>query len=1108
MIFTGLMLICSTQIFAQSWVELRDNGASFEEIQTSFEAEWENKTPEKGQGYNLFRRWENFVEPRVHDGTSWTEMSGLIKSAWEKEVQKGKKSSASNKSNANWAPLGPDAWINYSYAPGNGRVNVVLPDPQNSSTVYIGTPAGGLWRTTDNGDSWTPLTDDLPTLGVSGIAIHPNNSDIIYIGTGDANAQDSYGIGVLKSTDGGVNWNSTGLAWNLDENLRVHRLMMHPNDPETLFAATSGGLWKTTNGGLVWYLVLTGGIRDMEFHPTNPDIIYAGRNRVFRSVDGGEEFDAVNDGLPSSSQVGRIALAVSIDDPSVVYALLTNNSTNGLLGVYRSNNEGASFELTSNSPNILSGDFEGAGTGGQGWYDLAIAASPINVDNVFVGGVNLWESNDGGSSFEMNAFWIYDTPGVDYVHADVHQLEFFGNRFYCASDGGLWRSNNYGNSFTNRSFGLEVSQCYRIGVSQLEPGKVITGLQDNGTMLKSGNDWFHVQGADGMQCFFHPDNENLVYCSTQFGGLYRSTNGGAEFNWAASGIDDDGAWTTPWEINPNSPGVMYAGYQNVWKTSNGGSGWQQVSNGINETLRIIEISPVNSNVVYAASYDNIYKTTNGGNSWSEVGFPLTSQALTSLEASTFDLNTIYACVSGFAASQKVFKSTDGGVTWENIGEGLPNVPMNSIIEDPSLEGSIYVAGDVGVYHKHPELATWQSFMEGLPITVVNEVEIQESTGKLYAGTYGRGVWVSDLFELSENPPLANFTVERPTICANNTVQFFDASLDHYPSWEWTFEGGTPSSSSEMNPEVTYENPGNYSVTLSVENANGSASITQESIIDIFDASALALPYFEGFEGMSSFELPSWTLASTDENNITNWQISSSSAFEGNQSAFINNAELDFKREYEFISEPIDLSAADTVSFSLYYSYVQMHEDNDDRLRLYVSTDCGETWSLRKQWRGEVDLNTAQASTAYFEPTLPNEWVQDFVVLASDDLVANFRYKLWFENDNGNNIYVDNINLFPGVVSVDDERLEEASIQLYPNPAQDNLTLDFSHHTSELMQIQVLSSDGKVVKTLGNMRAHAGSNRCQFQVQDLSPGMYFIRLSSAQGEQSSIRFIKR
>ena len=1102
------MLLCSAQVLAQSWVELRDNGASFEEIQTSFETEWANKTPEKGLGYNLFRRWENFVEPRVHGGTSWTEMSGYIKSAWEKEIQKGKASSASNKSNANWAPLGPDAWINYSYAPGNGRVNVVLPDLQNSSTVYIGTPAGGLWRTTDNGDSWTPLTDNLPTLGVSGIAIHPNNSDIIYIGTGDANAQDSYGIGVLKSTDGGVSWNSTGLAWNLEENLRVHRLMMHPNDPETLFAATSGGLWKTTNGGLVWYLVLTGGIRDMEFHPSNPDIIYAGRNRVFRSIDGGEEFDAVSDGLPSSSQVGRIALAVSIDDPSVVYALLTNNSTNGLLGVYRSNDEGASFELKTDSPNILSGDFEGAGTGGQGWYDLAIAASPINVDNVFVGGVNLWESNDGGSSFEMNAYWVYDTPGVDYVHADVHQLEFFGNRFYCASDGGLWRSNNYGNSFTNRSFGLEVSQCYRIGVSQLEPGKVITGLQDNGTMLKSGNDWFHVQGGDGMQCFFHPDNENLVYCSSQYGALYRSTNGGAEFNWAAAGIDDDGAWTTPWEINPNSPGVMYAGYQNVWKTSNGGSGWQQVSNGINETLRVIEISPVNSNEVYAASYDNIYKTTNGGNSWSEVGFPLTSQALTSLEASPFDLNTVYACVSGFAESQKVFKSTDGGVTWENIGEGLPNVPMNCIIEDPSLEGSIYVAGDVGVYHKHPELATWQSFMDGLPITVVNEVEIQVSTGKLYAGTYGRGVWVSDLFELSENPPVANFTVERPTICANNTVQFFDASLDHYPSWEWTFEGGTPSSSSEMNPEVTYETPGNYSVTLSVQNANGSSSITQESIIDIFDASALSLPYFEGFEGFSSFELPNWTLNSTDENNITNWQVTTSAAFEGNQSAFINNADLDFKREYEFISEPIDLSGADTVSFSLYYSYVQMHEDNDDRLRLYVSTDCGETWSLRKQWRGEVDLNTASASTAYFEPTSPNEWVQDFVVLASDDLVANFRYKLWFENDNGNNIYVDNINLFPGVVSVDDARLEEASVQLYPNPAQDNLTLDFSHHTSETIAIEVLSSAGKVVKTLGNMRAHAGSNRCQFQVQDLNPGMYFIRLSSAQGEQSSIRFIKR
>jgi PKD repeat protein len=1106
--FAVLFFFFASVANSQEWINLRENGASFEEIRASFESEWENKTPEKGQGYNLFRRWENFVAPRVHGGTSWTEMSSYLKEAWEKEQSKKKSTPASAKSNANWTSIGPDAWVNYSYAPGNGRVNAVLPDPQNSSIIYVGTPAGGLWKTEDNGGTWEALTDELPTLGVSGIAIHPENSDIIYIGTGDANAQDSYGVGVLKSTDGGASWNTTGLAWNLNQNLRVHRLMMHPNNPEILFAATSGGLWKTNNGGLVWYMVLNGGIRDLEFHPTNPDIIYAGRNRIYRSEDGGEDWDSVNDGMPSSSQVGRISLAVSPDEPDMVYALLTNNSTNGLLGVYRSEDAGVSFELRTDTPNLLSGDIEGAGSGGQGWYDLALAVSPINANNVFVGGVNVWESNNGGSSFDMNAHWVYDTPGTNYVHADIHQLEFFGNRFYAATDGGLWSSTNYGNSFTNRSFGLEVSQCYRIGVSQLQDNKVITGLQDNGTMLNSGSTWFHVQGGDGMQCFFHPSDEDRVYCSSQYGALYRSTNGGADFNWAAAGIDDDGAWTTPWEIDPNDPNVMYAGYQNVWKTSNGGGGWVQVSNNMNETLRVIEISPVNGNTVYAASYDNIYKSSNGGNTWTEISFPITSQALTSLEASPFDLNTVYACVSGFAAPQKVFKTTDGGITWENIGEGLPNVPMNSIIEDPSLEGSIYVAGDVGVYHKHPELAAWQPFMEGLPITVVNEVEIQVNTGKLYAGTYGRGVWVSDLFEIGQDPPIADFSVERNTLCEGNSIQFFDESLNHYPSWTWTFEGGTPSSSNEQNPEVTWPEAGLYDISLTVENANGTSSITQESSLEIYTNQGLALPYFEGFEGISSFDEGNWVLTTSDELTSTEWQISNEGAYQGNQSAFIPNSQLDQKRQYELISEPIDLSGVDTVSFTLYYSYVQMHEDNDDRFRFYVSTDCGETWSLRKQWRGEIDLMSANESTEYFVPSDENEWVFANVTLSQNDLVENFRYKLWFENDNGNNIFVDNINLFQGVVSVDNMNDLESSMKAYPNPSSNHLTLDFSSEQHSEMKLDILSLDGRVVQALGNIRTKQGENRIQFSVADLPAGVYLIRLYAEAGSVQSLRFVKR
>ncbi|MEO0404190.1 MAG: hypothetical protein AAF193_04905 [Bacteroidota bacterium] len=602
-LFSALLLLAVTSVHAQSWVELREQGAPFEEIQAAFYQEWEGKTPEKGQGYKQFKRWESFVEPRILNGdVAWTEMDMLRYQEYEKaqdNIAIAKRTSL-EKSNANWTPLGPDQWINSAYAPGNGRINVVAVHPTNSNIYYIGSPAGGLWKTENNGGSWTPLTDHLPTPGVGGIAINPTDPDIIYIGTGDANASDSNGIGVLKSTDGGDTWNTTGLSWPLNDNIRVHKLMMHPTDPETLFACSSNGLWKTTTGGLVWYRTVSGSIRDIEFKPNDPNTIYIGRDRFFVSTDGGENFDNIDEGLPGTGQIGRISIAVTPDDEDYVYLLMADDDQAGLLGVYRSVDSGQTFEETFTSPNILSSDFEGDGEGGQGWYDLAIAVNPNNKNNVFCGGVNLWESNDGGESFDMNAYWVFNTPGTEYVHADIHQLDFYNDIFYCTSDGGIWTSSNFGNSFTNRSFGLEITQGYRIGVDPQNANRYVIGTQDNGTVLKA-NSWYHVQGGDGMQCFFHPTDDDKVYVSSQFGALYRSDNGGNDFEWAAGGINDQGAWTTPWELDINNPSVMYAGYQNVWKSLTGGASWTQVTADINETIRFIDVSPINGQRVYVST---------------------------------------------------------------------------------------------------------------------------------------------------------------------------------------------------------------------------------------------------------------------------------------------------------------------------------------------------------------------------------------------------------------------------------------------------------------------------------------------------------------------------
>ncbi|MGB1031581.1 MAG: VPS10 domain-containing protein, partial [Flavobacteriales bacterium] len=821
------LLLCGFVSSAQEWVNLKEQGAPFEEIQAAFEAEWEGKTIEKGQGHSIYKRWEQFIEPRVYgESANWTELSSFLQKAWEEKkatIAKAKPGLA--KTNGNWTALGPQDWINSSYAPGNGRINVVAVNPLNSNEYFVGTPAGGMWKTSDNGNSWEPMTDNLPSPGVSGIAIHPTNPDIMYIGTGDSDATDTYGLGVFKTTNGGADWETTGFIFD-DDQESITKVLMHPNNPETIFAGSTDGLWKTTDGGTTWYNVLNGRIRDFEFNPSNPDIIYVGRERFYVSNDGGESFSQVSSGLPSSNDIGRIAIGVTPADASMVYLLIADDADGGFLGIWRSTNNGVDFEERATSPNILSGSEDGNGSGGQGFYDLAIAVSPINEDNVFCGGVNLWESNNGGNSFAINAHWIYNTPGTEYVHADIHQLEFFGDDLFSASDGGLWRSTNFGNSFTNKSFGLEITQCYRIGVQLQDPNRVVLGSQDNGSMLKANN-WYHVQGGDGMQCFFHPTDASKMYVSSQYGSLYRSDNFGDDFDWAAIGIDDDGAWTTPWELDINNPSVMYAGYQNMWRSTNGGAGWAQVSSNINETLRYIDISPVNSNRVYAGTYDQIFTTSNGGNAWTELNtVPLPNIGISWIAASEFDASTLYVCLSGTSPERKVYRTVDNGENWENISDNLPNVPFNTIVEDPNLEGSLYVGSDLGVYHRHPDLANWQAFDSGLPMTIVNELEIHPTAGKIYAGTYGRGIWVSDLFELSEDAPIAEFSVDRFAGCSGSEFSFTDLSLDHYPEWTWTFEGATPATSNEQHPEVSFDTPGVFEVSLTVSNANGSSTETK------------------------------------------------------------------------------------------------------------------------------------------------------------------------------------------------------------------------------------------------------------------------------------------
>lgn len=748
-VMTMLMLACAfpARLSAQEWVRLmQDPSVNFYDAQKSFNEYWAGKDLATAKGWKQFKRWEYFMAPRVYP-------SGIRprpdQSAQAFAAYKNANAArfSPQRSNANWTPLGPSFWQTVSYNPGIGRVNCVVVDPSNRDVLYIGAPSGGLWKSIDGATTWNTTTDALEVLGVTSVAVDPTNSEIVYIASGDGDAGDTYSIGVLKSTDGGATWNPTGLNFSLTQTRTISKLLIDPNDASVLLAATNNGVYKTTNAGASWTLTQGGNFKDMEFKPGDPTTVYVCGTSFYVSNDGGSSFRFVGAGLPGANQVNRFAIAVSEANPEYVYLVAGNASDSGLQGVYRSMNSGSSFALRANGPNLLGYAKDGSSAGGQSWYDLAIAVAPDNADEIFVGGVNIWKSHDGGASWSINALWFYPDQTVPYVHADVHSLDFYGTTLFAGCDGGIYATNDRGNSWGDLSAGLMTTQFYRISGSPSNADLIFGGTQDNGTNRLQSGVWTHVLGADGMECISDYSNPNTVYAAIQFGGLRKSIDGGNSFEAIDADINEDGDWVTPYVMHPANPKILFAGFRNVWKTIDRGASWFRISNFSRATSLIaLAVASSNANYIYAAYPNAIYKTANGGASWSEVstGLPRASAALTYVVVADDDPNRVWVTFSGFSEGNKVFYSTDGGATWANVSGTLPNLPVNCIAREDDSNEALYIGTDVGVYYRDNSTSDWQPFNDGLPNVIVQELEIHAATRKLRAGTYGRGLWETPL----------------------------------------------------------------------------------------------------------------------------------------------------------------------------------------------------------------------------------------------------------------------------------------------------------------------------------------------------------------------------
>lgn len=653
-----------------------------------------------------------------------------------------------------WTSIGPTSGFYPGYSSISGRIVTIKYDPVNTNTIYLGAAFGGVWKSTNGGQNFTPMTHDEVSLSSGSITIDPVNTNIIYYATGEAtySAASYYGRGLLKSTNGGSTW--TNYTSGLPGNTYCSRIVIRPGFSSQLYAAMgTSGLYRSMDAGVTWTQVVSGRCDDVVFSPDGANAYIVGSGTGYRvSTDGGSTFNP-NATLTMGTR-NHIALCRS--SPAVLYCAIHSGST---ITTWKSTNSGVNFTQVAVGTNF---------NGGQAWYDFYMHVNPFDPNYAYVGSIDIWRTTNGGTSFQN----ITNGYSGGIVHVDQHNIDFNpsnADELFAVNDGGIWKSSNRGTNWVNLNSGLTLTQFYRIASDPSNVNHVAGGTQDNGTQRTTGTiNWSAAFGGDGGEVCFHSQNSQYILGETQNNGVMRSQNGGQAWQSATSGLTGSGAWVGPLISHPTSSGIFYTARQQVFRSTNWGESWSAISSGTSGTIRELAISRSNPSVMYAAVNATIYRSTDAGTTFTNVTSGLPGRTITSVYVHPDSSNVAVVTFSGFGAG-KVYKTTNGASSWVNISGNLPDSPVNDVlIYYPGASTSIYYAAmDIGVFFTNNYGTTWTELADGLPNTVAMHLDYHTATNRLRIGTHGRGV-----YETSNPVGLINY---------NNTVPDNFSLEQNYPN---------------------------------------------------------------------------------------------------------------------------------------------------------------------------------------------------------------------------------------------------------------------------------------------------------------------------------------
>ena len=689
-----------------------------------------------------------------------------------------------------WMPIGPAPTA--GAGPGgavSGRINAIAVSPTNTQLILVAGGTGGIWRSTNGGTTFVPVTDTLVDMAVGTIAFAPSDPNIVYAGLGDSD-NGYWGTGVLRSNDAGATWTRVSTA-PFPERVQATRIRVDPANPNKVYIALNsfqnpttggagiGGVLVSTNGGVSWTVRLNGLATDLAIHPTNPQIIYAALQYgatdasprgLFKSTNGGTNWTNVlaspYDAALASTRDFRIAVTPA--DPDRVYAYFGTEGPPRELRLEVSTDAGATFT----DRGVISNDILDPGQFG---YNTYLEASPTDADTVYVGARDTFRSTDGGVSFTnlINSHAPPYDPGdfteqLQKIHTDQQAFAFepgSSTTFYAANDGGIFKTTNSGTTFTSLNQTLSLTQFIGISLHPTDPTRSYGGAQDNGTQRRvaPGIGWTEFVGGDGGKSVINAVNPTMVFPSFTNGNIGRVTNNGTGPSAAIAttevfgeqGDDARIGFYPPIVSNGVDPRI-YSGSWRLFICTNcddlsrdldGGTpptwtapgGMFDQTKGGSDVLSAITIARSNLNVIYTGSTQGrAMVSTNGGADWTDITNGLPDRSIRSITVSPTNPALVYLTVSGYGSGH-VFRSTDSGTNWTDISNNLPNIPTSAFMIDRLTPTTLYAGTDIGVFRSTDNGATWSVFNNGLPPVPVMEFASQ-ANGLIQIATYGRGAY--------------------------------------------------------------------------------------------------------------------------------------------------------------------------------------------------------------------------------------------------------------------------------------------------------------------------------------------------------------------------------